>query len=409
MIYLLCATIKPDIFIKTHHDWITKANNKDNIRTKVIVDSQYDLEKLKDFDCALYSGYNVGITKPLYQLTSSLRNLNDNDIIVVMSDDFFPPKDWDSILIEQFKNHDGALLVNDGYSNQNNILSIPIMTWSCLKRLDTIVYHPVYNHMFSDNELFDILKEKNLIKKTDANIIFEHRHWITKKRIKDDNDDKLASQDIFEADRELYLKRKSLRLSEKLKVDLKKQYLLSVLICTIPSRKNALNCLLKILNNQNLEDVEILIEEDDPINKRTVGEKRNRLLNRSSGKYICFIDDDDIVSMDYISSIKKACRYNPDCVGISGVLVSDTTEPKIFIHSLKFQKWDFVDGYYVRYPNHLNPVKRAIAIKVGFNNLKNKGEDREYSDAIFKILKTEYYIENITYIYNYKEKNVLSK
>jgi hypothetical protein len=167
---------------------------------------------------------------------------NYNDIFFVMSDDFFPPKDWDSILIEQFKNHDGALLVNDGYSNQNNILSIPIMTWSCLKRLDTIVYHPVYNHMFSDNELFDILKEKNLIKKTDANIIFEHRHWITKKRIKDDNDDKLASQDIFEADRELYLKRKSLRLSEKLKVDLKKQYLLSVLICTIPSRKNALNC-----------------------------------------------------------------------------------------------------------------------------------------------------------------------
>ena len=44
--------------------------------------------------------------------------------------------------------------------------------------------------------------------------------------------------------------------------------------------------------------------------KRSVGEKRQDLLNLAKGQYLVFIDDDDRISDDYISSIIQAMNEN---------------------------------------------------------------------------------------------------
>ena len=71
---------------------------------------------------------------------------------------------------------------------------------------------------------------------------------------------------------------------------------LSILILTIPNRKRMFDKLISELNNQftdekfiPFEDYEILIQSDTD---KTIGEKRNELLQRARGEYIAFIDED---------------------------------------------------------------------------------------------------------------------
>ena len=175
--------------------------------------------------------------------------------------------------------------------------------------------------------------------------------------------------------------------------------ILSILICSLEARGELLFALLAELNKQmeNRKDIEILVETDS--GEMTVGTKRNTLLSRAQGEYICFIDDDDSIAPNYILSIMKALEKYPDCVGIEGVLRTTGNPDLLFKHSIQFQGWyTGVDAFY-RTPNHLNPVKRKIAIEIGFP-CKDFGEDHWYSNAIQQRIKTEEYINYPIYIYN---------
>jgi hypothetical protein len=97
------------------------------------------------------------------------------DILILASDDFYPPLNWAEYLKSvPFK---GALLVNDGHQF-GGCVTIPIMTYECLLRLNKIIYHPSYHWQFADAELYQNLYEMNLlldIRTTSP--VFEHRHW----------------------------------------------------------------------------------------------------------------------------------------------------------------------------------------------------------------------------------------
>ena len=86
----------------------------------------------------------------------------------------------------------------------------------------------------------------------------------------------------------------------------------SILICSLESRSLKLNRLLSILKEQADDRVEILVSVDS--GEKSVGAKRNELVKASCGKYLAFIDDDDIVSDDYVDLILKAIQDGPDVV-----------------------------------------------------------------------------------------------
>jgi len=171
---------------------------------------------------------------------------------------------------------------------------------------------------------------------------------------------------------------------------------LSILICSLVSRAPLLERLKSILTPQLTDQVEVLYDIDN--GEKIIGQKRNDLLERAQGDYICFIDDDDTVSNDYVSKILRAIETNPDCCGIEGVMTTNGRNPRRFIHSLRYNSWYEKDGVYYRNPNHLNPIRREIAIQVRFI-LVNKGEDSDFSKNILPLLKSEVYINSM--IYNY--------
>jgi glycosyltransferase involved in cell wall biosynthesis len=180
---------------------------------------------------------------------------------------------------------------------------------------------------------------------------------------------------------------------------------LSILICSLSDRQEYLNELLECLKPQLVEGVQVLINSDG--GKKSVGHKRNELIKAASGKYIVFIDDDDLVSDDYVSLILEAVEDDCDVVGIHLLMTRrlDMSSECRTYHSLKYREWwDEPDPdragkrRYYRNPNHLNPVKREFALATLFPE-KDHGEDHDYSKRLLPLLKTEVYIDNPIYHY----------
>lgn len=187
---------------------------------------------------------------------------------------------------------------------------------------------------------------------------------------------------------------------------------LSILVCTIPQRWQYYENLRDVLHEQ-MRDYELQVElltDDSPDD--SIGKKRNRLLKEASGEYICFIDDDDTVSASYIRSIMEALHANPgvDCCSLRGVITWDGKNPEMFEHSVTYHAWRTNDDplapiKYERFPNHLNTIRREIALKATFPEI-NHGEDRDWSSQLhYKgLIKTEAYIDRVLYHYLFRSK-----
>jgi len=184
--------------------------------------------------------------------------------------------------------------------------------------------------------------------------------------------------------------------------------LFSILICTLEGRKEYLERLMQALSPQikGKEDlVEILGETDD--GSLSIGLKRNRLLERAKGEYIAFVDDDDMVSSDYVSKILDALEEGPDVVGMHLIHFDDGNFAGLTYHSLKYRSWfenqDKSTGLmrYYRNPNHLNPVKREYALETRFPEI-SMGEDKDYSGNLLQYLETKEYITEPIYYYLFR-------
>ena len=175
---------------------------------------------------------------------------------------------------------------------------------------------------------------------------------------------------------------------------------LSILICTIPTRSYLFRELYDKLLKQSTEEVEILFELDNKV--LSIGAKRQKLLERSIGKYVVFIDDDDSVPEYYIDEILKAIEFSPDCIGFK-IDCDMQGQHKKAIASNKFDKWEEIDNVYQRTIYHKTPVKRSIAMTIGFPNLRF-GEDHVYSKNLKSsgLLKQEIFIDKVMYHYKYR-------
>lgn len=227
MIHILWCTIRPQQFMHFHKIWMEKADNKDNIKTTVAVNWEQHKTELSNYsvDVVCLNTTKIGVCHPSYQLSSNLNCSDDSDIIVFASDDFLPPDNWDTYLIKKLSGVDGCLFVPDGYQLEDSsnmidpCITIPLMTYGCLKKLNKIIYHPAYNHMFSDNELYLNCKDLGMIiNGYHDGIQFLHVHHSAGLRNVDEADQQYHSK--WQVDQETWNKRKLLPLEERLKVNI---------------------------------------------------------------------------------------------------------------------------------------------------------------------------------------------
>lgn len=176
---------------------------------------------------------------------------------------------------------------------------------------------------------------------------------------------------------------------------------LSILIPHLTERKVIFEPLhQELLRQTEGQEVEILINEDQ--GQKTIGLKRNELLEQAKGEYVCYVDDDDKLSGTYVFNILEAIKAKPDCVSLKGIYTVKGQNPRTFIHSIQYNTYFESNNTFFRPPNHLNCIKAEIAKRFTFP-LKNFSEDTDWAMQICRagVLKTEAKVDNVLYYYNY--------
>lgn len=182
---------------------------------------------------------------------------------------------------------------------------------------------------------------------------------------------------------------------------------LSILICGVISRiKNGdAKRILEKLEFQASNypgEVEILYLFDNK--SRMLGEKRNNLLQIAKGEFVAFVDDDDDVSIDYVSTLLNAINelgYLDIFNFIVNVSLNGNPYKPCYYSKDYDSDFNLAESYH-RLPNHIMAVKRELALKTLYKNII-KGEDSDYSKRLKPLLKNECNINKVLYFYNYSD------
>lgn len=186
--------------------------------------------------------------------------------------------------------------------------------------------------------------------------------------------------------------------------------LLSVLICTLPERKNSFDRLINELYRQrslipNGEEL-IQIESDDtPRGEISIGAKRNLLKDAALGQYLMGIDDDDMIRENFLQLMLEGCYSGKDIITFSFDYYVDGKYLKTMVmnrflpdgndHCSKHWATNYnkthrfkINGHY-----HLCAVKRELADQVDFID-ENNMEDVTYSNALIPLIQSEFHLEH---------------
>jgi hypothetical protein len=313
------------------------------------------------------------------------------DIIVLVSDDMIPEVYGYDNYIRQAATPDldCILWFNDGF--QGYKLNTLTMFGRTMYERFGYLYHPDYKSLFCDTELTDLckgsLKDKTVYKPP---CIIRHRHPMLGHAVAFDAL-YARNQRFYEEDLRTYIARKQY------------DYDLSVLIPTLFERRAKCEQLKESIREKfarlcpglRLEIAEAVDNRD-----QSVGLKRRYLLENAKGKYTVFIDDDDEVTDAYFEDFAMCFQSGHDVMRIRGQM-----GPHTFTHSTEFPLNGkmYVDGVFVRPPNHLNPMLSDIAKMVIFDDA-TRGEDLKWAIMLAKtgLLKSETRSDHtrIHYIYN---------
>lgn len=179
---------------------------------------------------------------------------------------------------------------------------------------------------------------------------------------------------------------------------------LSILVCSLADRLDKFDVIQNLCFRAKGLPVEVLWLGDNQ--RMTVGEKRNKLLQLSSGKYTCFVDDDDTVKPHYVSSIMEKIEGNieagieADCICFNANITTNGASPMEVHYSFKYEKDEFKNGVYLRIPNHLMVINSKISKKIPFKHI-TKGEDAQWAKDIYPHLKIQTKIYDFLYHYQF--------
>lgn len=184
---------------------------------------------------------------------------------------------------------------------------------------------------------------------------------------------------------------------------------LSILICSLLERKQQCAKLLKSLKSQISQwpsgTVEVIVELDN--RERTIGAKRNALLDRSTGDYVVFVDDDDTVSSDYVSELLVGISNGYDAICVQGLFTINgdkTTESPFIDTPYGPHTVSIVNGRqrFLRGLQHLDAIKREIATSVRFPD-SSFTEDYTWGTELERTgkVKTWYSIDHPVYFYDF--------
>ena len=188
---------------------------------------------------------------------------------------------------------------------------------------------------------------------------------------------------------------------------------LSILTPTIPGREKQLAELQENIHKQLLHaggsimfsdhksrmaDVEHLCFCDN--RTRSIGGKRQALVDIARGEYIAFVDDDDDISDDYVASLLNAIETGADVITFRQCAIYNGLKSEV-VFGVKNQDQPFQPGgITLRAPWHVCAWKRERVAGCLFSE-SNYGEDIVWCIQARQRIKTAHHIDRILHTYRH--------
>lgn len=175
--------------------------------------------------------------------------------------------------------------------------------------------------------------------------------------------------------------------------------ILSILIPTIPERGKIFTELFNEVHKQvaymatvhpTLGEIEVLVDDSKRFldGGLSIGKKREALVHRASGKYLCFLDDDESIAPNYVEVLVRLCQVNRDICTFSSLAKLDNFWMVVDMSMIWPHNEQARPGGIHRKPWHICPVRSSIAKKHSFPD-NNYGEDWGWMEKVLKDCRTE--------------------
>lgn len=171
--------------------------------------------------------------------------------------------------------------------------------------------------------------------------------------------------------------------------------LLTIAIATIPSRSSLLSRLLWTLEQQLNGNVEVLVHTNPTL---PLGDKSNEMWAQADGEYVVRVDDDDLVSNDYMSRVTNELVMGADYVGYNALYTVNGRYSGVYPHDIERGTNDPGSDIRALSPMMVVPTKVARAHSHG----NNTTSDFDWSQAVMRSWTPEHpvYIDRVLYHYD---------
>jgi hypothetical protein len=409
---------RPEKFYDTFDRYAKMLSGRNDVTFLVTIDDNDETmpeAEVKDRLESRYTDYGIRVviksgvsTGKIHAVNRDMEDAPNFDVLLLASDDMIPVfPGYDNVILQAMEKHfpstNGVLWFNDGYTGKK--LNTLVCMGNVYYRQFGYIYHPDYTSLWCDNEFMRVANRLGRQAYINWTIICHEHPMNTQSVEKDALYDE--SEKWYTADEAVFKRRQATNFG-----NLPQRTLLSILIATLVKRRTLREALVAKIEDQIKELnavglVQIVIDEDQ--GEKSIGDKRTDLVKKADGEYVIFIDDDDDVADIAVESLVAALADGDvDCATFAGLIFQTDGSPKSFVHSLRHDHYWEDDKAYYRTPNHINAIKRSIALKHPFPG-KNFSEDTDFASSVLPDLKSEKFIPQILYIYRPAEGGATSR
>lgn len=137
----------------------------------------------------------------------------------------------------------------------------------------------------------------------------------------------------------------------------------------------------------------------------SIGKKRESLVNRATGKYLCFLDDDEDIAPNYVETIVRLCQLDTDVVTFRSMAKLDNYWTVIDMRLDHPEDEQASPNFIVhRRPWHINAIRSSIAKQYTFPDT-NYSEDSDWMNNVLFDCKTDAHTDAVLHQYNHSSKH----
>lgn len=184
------------------------------------------------------------------------------------------------------------------------------------------------------------------------------------------------------------------------------------MICSTPERSEMFGRLFTQLHRQleymqtfhnTLGNIEILFDDSKRFldGGLSIGKKRQSLVQRAEGKYLCFLDSDESIPGNYLESLVRLCHKDQDICTFKAIANMEQFWSIIDMR-LDYKVNDQINPNYTvrRPPWHCCPVRSVFAKMFEFPDLNN-AEDFVWMEKVLTCCTSEAHTDAILFRYNH--------